>query len=218
VLPRRAIASVREGSAKGVAVMTGTTRDEWKLFTATAAKLRLMDTAKLRSLTAGLVGEDRADTVLAAYPDGSSFDKWNAVMTDHSFIMPAIRLAEAQGEHAPTYLYRFDWASPFLGGVIGACHAIEIGFMFGTYNEKLAGAFFGTGAKADALAVAMMESWIAFAKNGDPSNATTGPWPRYDAQSRETMIFGDGAPHVADAPNETRREAWAEIPEASIGP
>ena len=218
VLPRRAIASVREGSAKGVAVMTGTTRDEWKLFTATAAKLRLMDTAKLRSLTAGLVGEGRADTVLAAYPDGSSFDKWNAVMTDHSFIVPAIRLAEAQGQHAPTYLYRFDWASPFLGGVIGACHAIEIGFMFGTYNEKLAGAFFGTGAKADALAVAMMESWIAFAKNGDPSNATTGPCPRYDAQSRETMIFGDGAPHVADAPNETRREAWAEIPEASIGP
>jgi para-nitrobenzyl esterase len=218
VLPQRAITSVREGSAKGVAVMTGTTRDEWKLFTAAAAKLRLMDGAKLRSLTAGLVGDTLADTVLAAYPDGSSFDKWNAVMTDHSFIMPAIRLAEAQGRHAPTYLYRFDWASPFLGGVIGSCHALEIGFMFGTYNEKLAGAFFGTGAKADALAVAMMESWIAFAKSGDPSNAVTGPWPRYDTASRKTMIFGDGAPHVADAPNEARRKAWSEIPETAIGP
>jgi para-nitrobenzyl esterase len=197
--------------------MTGTTRDEWKLFTAAAAKLRLMDAAKLRSLTAGLVGE-AADGVLAAYPEGSSFDKWNAVMTDHSFAIPAIRLAEAQGQHGSAFLYRFDWASPFLGGVIGACHAIELGFVFGTYNEKLAGAFFGTGAKADALAIAMMESWIAFAKNGDPSNAVTGPWPRYEAGSRSTMIFGDGEPHVVGAPNEQRRKAWAEIPETAIGP
>jgi len=217
ILPRRAIHCVRDCSAKGVAVMTGTTRDEWKLFTAAATKLRLMDSAKLRSLTAGLVGE-AADGVLAAYSEGSSFDKWNAVMTDHSFAIPAIRLAEAQGRHGSAYLYRFDWASPFLGGVIGACHAIELGFVFGTYNEKLAGAFFGTGAKADALAIAMMESWIAFAKNGDPSNAITGPWPRYEAASRKTMIFGDGDPRVVDAPNERRREAWAEIPETAIGP
>lgn len=218
VLPKRAIHSIREGSAKGVAVMTGTTRDEWKLFTAAAAKLRLMDGGKLRALTAGLIGDAQADGVLAAYPQGSSFDKWNAVMTDHSFTMPAIRLAEAQGQHAPTYLYRFDWASPFLGGVIGSCHALELGFVFGTYNEKLAAAFFGAGQKADALSAAMMESWIAFARTGDPSNAATGPWPRYDAQARKTMIFGDGDPHVAGAPNEARRQAWAQIPESAIGP
>jgi len=90
--------------------------------------------------------------------------------------------------------------------------------MFGTYNEKLAGAFFGTGAKAEALSVAMMESWIAFARNGDPSNATTGPWPRYDASSRKTMIFGDGNPHIAEAPNEVRRKAWTQMPETVIGP
>ena len=218
VLPKRAIQCIREGSAKGVAVMTGTTRDEWKLFTATAAKLRLMDGDKLARLTAGLVGEDATPALLAAYPDGSPFDRWNAVMTDHSFTVPAIRLAEAQAKFASTWLYRFDWASTILGGVLGSCHALELGFVFGTYNLKLAAAFFGAGPKADALSQAMRESWLAFARTGDPSNAATGPWPRYDAARRPTMIFGDGDPHVANVPNETRRKAWDAIPETAIGP
>jgi para-nitrobenzyl esterase len=218
VLPKRAIDCVRDGSAKGVAVLTGTTRDEWKLFTAASPKLRLMDEAKLTRLTAGLVGADRAAAVLAAYSQGSPFDRWNAVMTDHSFIMPAIRLAEAQRPHAPSFLYRFDWRSNFLGGVLGSCHALELGFVFGTYREKLAAAFFGSGAKADDLSAAMMESWIAFARSGNPSTSVSGEWPGYDPASRAVMIFGDGAPHIENAPDEKRRLAWEAIPETSIGP
>jgi para-nitrobenzyl esterase len=218
VLPDRAIHRVQDGSAKGVPVLTGTTRDEWKLFTAASAKLRLMGDDKLRHLTAGLVGEGRVDSVLAAYRDGSPFDRWNAVMTDHSFAVPATRLLEAQAPHAPTYLYRFDWPSKFLGGVLGSCHALELGFVFGSYNEKLAGAFFGTGPKADALSIAMQESWLAFAKSGNPSNAATGDWPRYETATRKTMILGDGDPHVVSAPNEARRKVWESIPETAIGP
>jgi para-nitrobenzyl esterase len=217
ILPKRAIDCVREGSAKGVAVMTGTTRDEWKLFTAASPKLRLMDEAKLTRLTAGLVGAERTAAVLSAY-SGSPFDRWNAVMTDHSFTIPAIRLAEAQAPHAPSFLYRFDWRSTFLGGVLGSCHALELGFVFGTYKEKLAAAFFGSGASATALANAMMECWTAFARSGNPSTETAGEWPRYDSAARATMIFGDGAPRIEHAPSEQHRLAWAEIPEASIGP
>ncbi|MEJ0043684.1 MAG: hypothetical protein WDM81_16340 [Rhizomicrobium sp.] len=43
---------------------------------------------------------------------------------------------EAQGQHAPVYAYRFDWPSPFLNGALGACHALELGFTFGTYQLK----------------------------------------------------------------------------------
>jgi len=215
VLPKRAIHCVREGSAKGVAVMTGTTRDEWKLFTAASPKLRLMDEAKLARLTAGLVGAERTAGILAAY-SGSPFDRWNAVMTDHSFTMPAIRLAEAQGPHAPSFLYRFDWRSTFLGGVLGSCHALELGFVFGTYKEKLAAAFFGSGASAVALASAMMACWTTFARSGNPS--TSGEWPVYDPATRSTMIFGDGAPYIENTPNEQRRLAWDTVPETSIGP
>jgi para-nitrobenzyl esterase len=218
VLPTRAIEQVRAGSARGVPILAGTTMEEWKLFTAARPKLRLMDEAKLRRYTAGLAGEDHADALLAAYGDGSPFERWNAVMTDHSFAVPAARLLEAESAHAPTFGYRFDWRSPLLGGVLGACHALELGFVFGTYNEKLAGTFFGTGAKADALSAAMMQSWTAFAHTGDPSSTSTGPWPRYDATTRATMMLGDGDPRITNAPDDQRRQMWDIVPEDRIGP
>jgi para-nitrobenzyl esterase len=217
VLPARAIEQVRTGAARGIPVLAGTTMEEWKLFTASRPKLRLMDEAKLRRYTGGLVGEERAHALLAVY-EGSPFERWNAVMTDHSFAVPAARLLEAQSAHAPVFAYRFDWRSPLLGGVLGACHALEIGFVFGTYNEKLAGTFFGHGPEADALSDAMMRSWIAFAHTGDPSCAPTGAWPRYDAAARATMMLGRGAPHVTNAPDDHRRQMWDIIPEDRIGP
>lgn len=207
VLPARAIEQVRGGSAPGVVILSGTTMEEWKLFTAARPKLRLMDSAKLRRYTAGLVGEEHADALLEAYHEGSPFERWNAVMTDHTFAVPSARLLEAQGGHA----YRFDWRSPLLAGVLGSCHALELGFVFGTYNEKMAGAFFGSGSRADALSAAMMQAWLAFAHGKEP-------WPRYDTAERATMIFGDGDPHVANAPEEARRRAWDVIPEDRIGP
>ena len=218
ILPERAIRAVRKGSAKGVSLMTGTTREEWKLFTAASPKLRMMDDARLKRMTTRLVGAEHVDALLSAYTVGSPFDRWNAVMTDHSFIMPAGRLAEAQSAYAPSYVYRFDWRSKLLGGLLGSCHALELGFVFGTYREKLAAAFFGSGEKADNLSAAMMESWIAFARSGDPSSARSGDWPVYDTATRAVMIYGDDAPHVLNMPDEKRRQAWDAIPESAIGP
>ncbi|MEI9990340.1 MAG: carboxylesterase/lipase family protein [Rhizomicrobium sp.] len=218
ILPRRAIECVAEGSAKGVAVMTGTTRDEWKLFTVAAGNLKTMDEAGLRKMTARLAGEEHADAILAATAKGTPFDRWNDIMTDHSFFVPATRLLDAQAQYAPTYAYRFDWPSPFLDGALGACHALELGFTFGTFRLKGAAPFFGEGPKADALAAEMMDSWVAFARDGNPSNDTSGAWMRYDKTRRATTIFGDGPPHVTSAPNEARRKAWETVAADRIGP
>jgi len=210
VLPARAIGEVRGGSAKDIAVLCGTTMEEWKLFTAARPKLRLMNSDKLRRYTVGLVGEEHADALLAVHAEGSPFERWNAIMTAQAFAVPSARLLEAQSAHAPAFAYRFDWRSPLLAGILGSCHALELGFVFGTYNEMLAGAFFGKGPKADALSAAMMDAWLAFAHGGEP-------WARYDAATRSTMIFGDGDPHVVDAPDDARRKAWDAIAEDRVG-
>jgi para-nitrobenzyl esterase len=215
VLPSRAIDSVRSGSAKDIPLLTGTTREEWKLFTAADPRLRLMSTSNLAERIAKIARE-ATSTLLAAYSDGSPFERFNAIMTDKNFTVPAMRLLEAQASRAPVFAYRFDWRSPFLGGIMGSCHALELGFVFGTHNQKLAGAFFGTGAAAEALASAMMDSWAAFARTGDPSTPAIGQWPRHDA-AREVMIFGDGDPHTLRAPNEERIRAWDAVPERKIG-
>jgi para-nitrobenzyl esterase len=217
ILPKRAIESVAQGSAKAIPVMTGTTRDEWKLFTVAATNLREMDEARLRKMTAGLVGTAQVEDLLAGYERGTPFERWNDVMTDHTFFVPATRLLETQAQHASVFAYRFDWESPAMNGALGSCHALELGFTFGTFRLKGAAPFFGSGDAAEALSDGMMDAWIAFAKTGNPSNDTSGTWDAYDTSDRATMIFGDGAPYMMSAPNEVRRKAWQNVPAAKIG-
>lgn len=217
ILPEKPIGPIRDGAAKGVALLTGTTREEWKLFTAADPRLRLMSARNFAERVERLAGE-AAPVMLEAYGDGSPFERFNALMTDKAFTVPAARLAEAQAQAAPVYVYRFDWRSNFLGGIMGSCHALELGFVFGTHKQRLAGAFFGTGEAAEKLAADMMEAWAAFARHGNPATTATGPWPRYDAITRPTMIFGDGAPHAVERPEESRLRAWDGIAEKRLGP
>jgi para-nitrobenzyl esterase len=217
LLPVTPIDAVRGGSAAGVPILTGTMREEWKLFSAADPRLRLM-TAKGFSERVTRLAKEFAPDVIAAYAGGSPFERFNAVMTDKSFTVPAVRLADAQALRAPVYLYRFDWRSPFLGGIMGSCHALELGFVFGTHKEKLAGAFFGTGPVAEALSHATIDAWTAFARTGAPSTPSTGPWPRYESASRQTMILGDGPPHLTATPDEAHLRAWDNVPERKLGP
>ena len=210
------IDGIRRGIAKGVSLLAGTTKEEWKLFTAANPRLRLMSRATFEEHVRRLAG-DAAPAMLAAYSDGTTFDRFNAIMTDRVFTIPTIRMLEAQDAHAPAYAYRFDWCSRLLGGLLGSCHALELGFVFGTHATKLAGAFFGAGAAAKALSTAMMDSWARFARTGNPEARATRSWPRYDAESRSTTIFGDGSPHIVERPNEARRLVWDSVPERKLG-
>lgn len=76
---------------------------------------------------------------MQAYPDASAacgeaigtLDTFLAVQTDHIFRIPADRLAEAQAAHLrQVFAYRFDRRSPIAGGALGACHALDVPFVF----------------------------------------------------------------------------------------
>jgi para-nitrobenzyl esterase len=216
LLPLRPIEAVRAGAAAGIPVLTGTTREEWKLFTVADPRMRLMSTTGLRARVTSLA-RDIAPALLDAYATGSPFDRFNAIMTDKNFTLPAIALLKAQAERAPVFAYRFDWRSPWLGGIMGACHVLDVGFVFGTHGQKLASVFFGAGTAAEQLATAMMDSWTAFARTADPTTLATGPWPRYD-DSGQVMIFGDGDPHLARAHDAHRLRLWERVPERKLGP
>jgi para-nitrobenzyl esterase len=217
ILPVRPIAALREGAGGNIPLLTGTTREEWRLFTAADPRLRFMSAKNFAARVERQAGET-AVAMLDAYDEGSMFDRFNAFMTDKIFAVPAARLAEAQARTAPVYTYRFDWRSKLLGGIFGSCHALDIGFVLGSYNQKLLGAFFGTGAVADTLCRDMMDSWTAFARTGNPSTSATGFWPHSDSALRPTMIFGDSVPQLAHAPNEARLRAWDAVAERRIGP
>jgi carboxylesterase type B len=144
--------------------------------------------------------------------DGKPHDQlWSAIMTDRVFYIPCVKLAEAQAAHQPngTFHYQFDFASPALGGRLGACHALEIPFVFDNLHQNGVEFFAGPN-PPQAVADAMHRAWIAFAHRGDPNHDGIPAWPTYDTTGRSTMHF-DVTCTVSEDDHADVRSAWQEI-------
>jgi para-nitrobenzyl esterase len=224
VQPRLALESVTRGSAAGVALLVGTTLEEWKLFTPADPSNLSLGEAQLLARYERRLGGSAARSVIDTYRKARSErgaaasppELWSALETDRIFRMPALRLAEEQAAHdARVYNYLFTWPSPMFGGMLGACHALELGFVFGTYSDPGMVDFSGAGPQADSLSANMMDAWLAFAKSGDPSTRGLA-WPRYTAHERVTCVFGADTA-LARAPYDEERRAWGSAPPAALG-
>jgi para-nitrobenzyl esterase len=214
VLPEPPIDAIGKGQAAGVQVLIGTTREEWKLFTMMDPGIAKLDDAGAARRLTGLIRDaSPAPEVIAHYrttrPDASVSDLWSAVGTDAIFRIPAVRLAEHQSAGGnDVFMYRFDYATPVFGGVLGACHALEIPFVFESLD---AGAEMFVGPLNDdlrTLARRMHAAWVAFARTGQPAADNLPEWPKYTADRRATMLF-DFQPTVVDDPDGADREVWA---------
>ena len=127
------------------------------------------------------------------------------------FRIPAVRLAEAQSKVQPdTYMYLFTWPSPVMGGMMGACHALEIPFVFGTIDDPVTASFCGSGPEAMKLSEAMQEVWLAFARTGSPRHPSVPDWPAYDTTRRATMLVGKEWT-VQDDPMPSERAWWENV-------
>jgi para-nitrobenzyl esterase len=144
------------------------------------------------------------DVYASDRPDVSADELWNAVLTDASFRIPAIRLVEARvAAKSPTWQYLFTWATPAFGGVVKSCHALEIPFVFGALNNQGAELFLGGPVSDDLweLSAAMQEAWLSFARNGDPG------WQAWNKESRPTQRF-DVVKELLSDPMSTERGVW----------
>ena len=216
-LPQHPLHAVRDGHTAHIALMVGTARDEQKLYV--APDRPEIDDAELERQALDYLprrATERVGEVIALYRDSriarglpaTNNDISDAIATASRFRFPATQLAEAQATHRPqTFMYQVDWESPARRGALGACHAIEIPFVFGTVGKTGNDRMSGTGPDADRLAEQMMDAWIAFARTGDPGHEGIGEWPAYDTTDRQTMIFGRQC-GAQSAPFEEERAVW----------
>ncbi len=225
LLPRPAIEMVANGSASGVAVMVGSTLEEWKLFAAFDGSARRLDRVGLTARLRKRLSADLADSVIETYEAArarreASIDApelFSAIETDRVFRIPGLRLAEIQGRRERrVFNYLFAWRSPAMGGALGACHALELGFIFGTNHVEGMSRFAGSGPVVDKLAGEMQDAWLAFARSGDPGCASLGAWPGYTQERRATMVFGETS-KIENAPLEEERRVWDKIPGEVLG-
>ena len=210
-LPRHPIEEVREGNAAGVSLLVGSTRDEWKLFGFLDPEVRRLDAARIAARVQQRLPHADGERLVAGYrasrPEADWTSLWLALETDRVFRIPAIRLAEAQAAHGSVHAYWFTWESPGFGGLLGACHAIELPFVFGVLHLQGADQFVGTGPEAERLAERTMDAWLGFARTGDPAHAGLPAWPAYEPPRRATLELGRSC-RVHDDPQAAERVLW----------
>ena len=109
-------------------------------------------------------------------------------------------------QQSNVWYYRFDWdeePAPW-NDIYGAAHAFDLPFVFGNFGPSLFSNVTSSTANEPgrlALSQAMMDSVAAFARNGDPNNASLGvawqPWPNqlvFDADPAALLITEVPAP------------------------
>jgi para-nitrobenzyl esterase len=223
LLPEAPLAAIRKGVSGSVPVLVGTNRDEWKLFMVTDPWARRLDEAGLverfrRVLSAaGERGPELAAAAVKTYRlvagrrGAEPVQRWIAFQSDRIFHYPALRLADLQSAHAPqTYAYLFEWSPPLLGAQIGACHGLEIPFVFGTLRLPFLRPLWGATRGAYKLARRMQTAWIQFARTGCPEHIGLPEWPAYTPERRSTMSLGSEC-WLRDDPHRRTRGFWDEI-------
>jgi para-nitrobenzyl esterase len=210
VIPARPIDRIVAGAGADSDIMVGTNTDDWRLPRVVDGAIDQVTDEALAGAVAdygfwavaayGLPIEATLAAYRAAHPGASAGDLLAAIQTDWWCRIPAIRLADAHAKSpAATYMYEFAWRSPQFNGRLGACHMLEIAFVFDTLGYRTE-PLWGTDPPQQ-LADTMHAAWVAFASRGDPG------WPKYELSRRATMRF-DTTSAVVDDPRSAERALW----------
>ena len=91
-----------------------------------------------------------------------------------------IRYVTRQNENhgGESYLYHFSRVPPSSKQTIGAFHAAEIPFVFGSYEKAI-----GYSKEDIKLAELMQNYWVNFAKNGNPNGGNLPEWPLHKGKN-----------------------------------
>ena len=154
---------------------------------------------------------DWLDRVISVYrrahPGYSASDVFFGATTDSSWrwssVLEIERRAALPYGAAATYSYELRWGSPVDLGNYKACHGLDLPLIFDTVaaSHRMT----GTAPEAYQLAEQMSETYIAFARSGDPNNPKVPHWPPYDLSRRATLAFDQVSNVIEDPRGEERK-------------
>jgi para-nitrobenzyl esterase len=220
-LPEHPTKAIEKGFAKDIELLIGTNLEEWRFWRAFEPNFEDHPPDRIKKRIINLltsIGEEEnklpliIDTYKKSREDINHpiniHEVYEAYLTDSIFRISSIKFAEAQRKNQNnTFMYLFNWKTPFDNGRYGAMHAMEIAFVFGSFWEDFLFTFIKKTPETKVLSEKMMDAWLSFVKIGDPNHPNIPKWPSYDEKKRSTMVF-DNKIEVWDDPLSKEREMW----------
>lgn len=189
LLPRRPLDAIAAGCARDRAIMAGICRDEYHLFQYAppfnggkqmAALREVDDAAIFRRFMRALPEHGEAAFVhyqeqVTPDPRRCNLDWFSAMEGDNLFRVPTQRLLDAQhSAGGQAWAFQFTWEAEMLGVPLGACHVVDVPFVFGITDTPVGQLFTGGGEQAAALSRRVQQAWGDFSRGESPGWA---PWP-----------------------------------------
>jgi para-nitrobenzyl esterase len=180
-------------------VLVSVTKDESCYFTAGAKEAFGPDME--RQVAEFLFGESASEASRRYRQWAKSHEPFHvvgAMQSDHTFRRPAYWLADQLADAGVrVHVGEFRWASPARGGDFGACHGLDVPFVFDTLDRS---GLTRNGPRE--LEEALHATWVAFIRQGDPTSTAIRDWPEYTPEERHVRIL--------DLPGSVERDPLSE--------
>lgn len=201
--------AVAAGASATVPLLIGTTRHEHTRFLIVGdPDFAALDEATVLDRFEKAFGS-RGGQMMGEYrrvnPGALPRDLLAMACTDRTARLPAIAFAEGKltGGQAPVYMYLLTWESPALDGLLKSTHGLCVPLVMDNTDRS---PMTDDTDRSRAMAARMSESWITFARTGDPGQPGLPDWPPYSTGGRATMVFDDECRVENDPFGE--RELW----------
>ncbi len=176
--------ALKDGAARGIKFLTGTTADEWgywvlydenyfKDFHETHEKISpVLSRYKKR---AACSDRELYKDWLRGRPDTPA--NYRAFINQMDWRVPQELDAENQSKYEDVYYYLFSEITE--RKELGSFHSLDLAFVFGVNDELV---------KPNPTIVKQIQAaWTAFAANGTPDNEFMPHWEKYTVDNRQTM-------------------------------
>ncbi|WP_236250650.1 carboxylesterase/lipase family protein [Microbulbifer sp. ALW1] len=200
LIKHRPVEALRRGIGNKVAMMVGSNCDEWNLFSAARPESYTINDQQIRGQLGRLLPDHIVSSLLEHYrlraeaiPDNPWpmwSRAWNLMLTDMVFTVPGLRLLRAHSGKR----FHYHFAQPLSAQpLLGACHASELGYVFGTHSDQSLQHLYGGETEPHLLSESMRNAWLSFAESGSPGD----DWPGFE--QGHSRYFGSQENRTLDA-------------------
>jgi len=185
-LPEDPFIAIKNGDARDIKFLTGTTADEWgywllydKNYFKTFNETHEIVSPIMKRYKARTSHTDKEVYYkwLNGRPDNE--DNYRAFVNQVDWRVGQELDAENQSKFNDVYYYLFS--QPSANEILGACHSIDLPYIFNNPDSDL------EPNPPQNLVKQVQASWTAFAATGNPNNEFIPHWEKYSAENRQTM-------------------------------